>query len=301
MQPLDYFNTTAGLIWVILCMPLGFVLTALGFMIINHIPAAWLCDYNETPSAELLSGKRVSFLPFGIPVSVFASAALVLCRLGFNKGFDIYFCALAVISMLCVMIAAADLKYQIIPDQFTVALGVMTLGLSLYDILRGYKIFHFAWWSPIVGALIGAAAMIVIDLIGMLIYKKEGMGFGDVKLFFAVGILGGFPGTIYVFLIAILSATVFFVIILAVKGRSASAEDETDEQIAANENTEKQDNAEDGKEQDEESGQTDTEVAEKPGGGPYLAFGPYIAAALILYAAFYDTINSLVQMYLDLF
>ena len=118
MQPLSYLQTTGGIVWTAACVLLGFALTWTAFFIINKIPAAWLCDYNETPDAELLSGKRFSYVSTGIPTAIAMAVCLVLCRLQFNKGYDIYFLLLSLIIYIALLIAASDLKYQIIPDQF---------------------------------------------------------------------------------------------------------------------------------------------------------------------------------------
>ncbi len=320
MQPLSYLASPVGIVWVIMCIPLGFALTALGYYIINHVPAKWLCDYNETPSEELLSGKRVKYLPWGIAVSILISACLVLCRLQFNKGYDIYFCLLSLIIFDCLLIAIADIKYKIIPDQFTIFLGIVAAAISVYDIVRGYNILHCAWWSPLAGAGIGAAAMIIIDLIGMIVYKRDGMGFGDVKLFFAGGILTGFPGTITAFIISILTAAVFFVAIIIIskivcRNASESPEpvtqdanegaagqavsEEAVEQLPTESDTEGTDDAQsDEPDLDEENGEEDDGAVDL---GSYLAFGPYIAAALVGYVVLFDLINYLVQLYLNLF
>ncbi|MBR2177017.1 MAG: prepilin peptidase [Clostridia bacterium] len=311
MQPFSYLNTPAGLMWVIVCIPLGVLMTALAYWIINHVPAKWLCDYNETPSEELLTGKRVKFLPTGAVASVIAALCLVLCRLQFNKGYDIYFCLLAVIVFDCLLIAVADIKYQIIPDQFTIALGVLALAVTIYDFARGYHIFHTQWWSPIAGAFIGGAVMLLVDFIGMLLYKRDGMGFGDVKLFFAAGILTGFPGTIYTFLISILAAAVCFVVIILISKLTAGSSENQEENTGLPE--EKQDGEEsslkesttDGSEKsdllaDEAAAEEQTEE-KSVGLGSYLAFGPYIAAAVIAYIAFFDSIYYLVGLYLNLF
>ena len=133
MQPLPYLMTTGGLIWTAACVLIGIVMTWLAYRIINTIPASWLCDYNETPSAELLSGQRVKYVGSGIFVSVCAVVGLVFCRLQFNKGYDIYFAAFALMIMIALMIAVCDLKYTIIPDQFTIALAVIGLLISIYD------------------------------------------------------------------------------------------------------------------------------------------------------------------------
>ncbi len=325
MQPLNYLQTTGGMIWTAACVLLGFVLTALAYLIINRIPAKWLCDYNEEPSAELLSGRRVKYVGWGIVLSIIAAVSLVLCRLQFNKGYDIYFACFVLIIMIALMIAVCDIKYTIIPDQFTIAIAVLGLMISVYDIVRGYGILHTSWWSPLAGAAIGAGGMLLVDFIGMLVYKKDGMGFGDVKLFGAIGLLTGFPGTLYTYAIAFVTATVCFIVIMvlvrilssraakqaaqqeqavppvqddrAESVKEAAASEDTGASPAASEDGTAE--AEDGSAPAESAEGTD-EVAEDKGGS-YLAFGPYIAIALICYIVFYDYIHHIVSLYLGLF
>ena len=313
MQPLSYLQTTGGIIWTAACVLIGFLLTWAAFYIINKIPAAWLCDYNETPSEELLSGKRVNYKSAGIILSFVSAACLVFCRLQFNKGFDIYFIVLSLIIMLALMIAVCDIKYTIIPDQFTVAIGVLGLIISVYDLVRGFGILHTAWWSPIAGAALGAGTMMFIDFIGMIIYKKDGMGFGDVKLFAAIGIVTGFPGTLYAFALSLVTASLCFAVIIIafhIKGRG-SDEDENSEDKAENIQDEKPDRVTDEKADepaeetdevsDNEEAEEDVEEEMYDKGGQYLAFGPYIAISVICYIVFYDFIHHIVNLYIGLF
>lgn len=323
MQPINYLTSPAGIVWTIICVPLGFVLTALAYFIINRIPAKWLCDYDEEPSEELLSGKRVDYLPSGMVISVVMSLCLVLCRLQFNKGYTIYFVVLSLIIFVCLLIAIADFKYQIIPDEFTIAAGVLALGVTVYDLVRGYHIFHFVWWSPVLGAVIGAASMLIINFIGMLVYKRDGMGFGDVKLFLALGILTGFPGTIYTFIISILTATVFFVAIILIskivhkdaeQPEYAATDDISGkeeqspefEKVSTGTETVPSDESEIKKVSADTAAPSDDESKENAqdddiGFGSYLAFGPYIAAAVTVYIVLFDTVQFLAQLYLNLF
>lgn len=279
MSITEYLSTAGGIVWTAACVPLGILLAWLAVFVINKVPAKWLCDYDETPSDELLNEKRVFFKKEGIFMAVVLAAGLVMCRLQFNKGFDIYFIVFALIMFFAVMIGVCDIKYTIIPDQFTAAVGILGGAVGIYDIARGFKILHFAWWSPLLGIAIGGGAMLMIDLIGMLVYKKDGIGFGDVKLFAAVGILTGFPGTIYTFIISLITATICFIIIIAVSKIRFRKNKKAD--------TEPQD----------ENEQEEKEIS----GSSYLAFGPYISAALICYIVLFDTVNYLVNLYLELF
>ncbi len=302
MQPLSYLQTTGGIIWTAACVLIGFLLTWAAFYIINKIPAAWLCDYNETPSEELLSGKRVNYKSAGIILSFVSAACLVFCRLQFNKGFDIYFIVLSLIIMLALMIAVCDIKYTIIPDQFTAAVGVLGIIISVYDLVRGFGILHTAWWSPLAGAAIGAGTMMFIDFIGMIVYKKDGMGFGDVKLFAAIGIMTGFPGTLYTFALSLVIASLCFAVIIIVfhiKGRGSDEDEKTEDE--AEDKPEDMTAEEKNEVSDSEETEEDVEEEMYDKGGQYLAFGPYIAISVICYIVFYDFIHYIVSLYIGLF
>ena len=324
MQPFSYLTTAGGLIWTIACLPLGFILTALGYMVFDKAPASWFCDYGEDPS-EVLGGKKLRYSRSGILVSFIVAVCLAICRLQFNKGYDIYFGVLALFIAAMIFTAVADFKYTIIPDQFTIFIAIVAVVISVYDLARGYNILHSAWWSPIAGAAIGAGVMLFIDLLGMIIYKKTGMGFGDVKLFAAIGILTGFPGTIYTVLIAIVVAAVCFVIILIVSAAVSKSTEETESTEADSEKPQETDKTEDMTEVSKVTGSTEAD-SEKPqetdkteavpksseeaatdevseeesGGGVYLAFGPYIAIAAVVYVILFDIVYNIADMYLDL-
>lgn len=293
MEALAYLGTTNGIIWIIACLPIGFLLIFISYLLFNKFPAKWYCDYDEEPSAELL-GKRVSFKGSGIILSIIIAICLMLCRLQFNKGYDILFTALGISIIILLMITVSDFKYTIIPDQFTVALAVVFLAVVIYDRLRGYNIFSSEWWQPIAGAAIGGGAMLLINAIGVIIYKKEGMGFGDVKLFAAIGILTGFPGTIYTIFISIIIASLGFIVTIIVqKITSNKNSDETTLEEEIDEDNDIDD-------ADKENIESDvTEVEESK--GFYLAFGPYIAIGTIIYICFFNLINNAVSMYLALF
>lgn len=296
--------STGGIIWLAACLPLGIILMAVCYRIFNKVPAGWFCDYGEEPGEELLS-QRVNYKKSGIVLSVVVAVCFGLCRLQFNKGFDIYFFALSLFILAAIMISVADFKYTIIPDQFTIFIAVVGAAVSIYDLARGYNILHSAWWSPIAGAAIGAAVMLLIDFLGMLVYKKTGMGFGDVKLFGAIGILTGFPGTIYTVILAILTAAICFAVILVVSSIRSKREDKSE---VSDELPQKQ---EEHKKQTDETTSTtitkETEESEKAEEteedtkGSYLAFGPYIAIAAIAYVVLFDLIYDLAEMYLSLF
>lgn len=297
MESLAYLGTTEGLIWVAVCLPIAFLLIFTAYFLFNKFPAKWYCDYDEEPSEELL-GRRVSFKGSGIILSIIAAICLMLCRVQFNKGFNILFAILGLSIIILFMITVSDFKYTIIPDQFTAALALVFLAVVVYDRVRNYNIFSSEWWQPLAGAAIGGGAMLLINALGVLIYKKEGMGFGDVKLFAAIGILTGFPGTIYTIFISLIIACIGFIVTLIItKTVSKSSIVEIKENSDNDDDDDNIVNAE-----QSESGSTEeTEQSEEDTKGSYLAFGPYIAIGTIIYICFLDLVNSAADMYLALF
>jgi prepilin signal peptidase PulO-like enzyme (type II secretory pathway) len=86
------------------------------------------------------------------------------------------------------MIVISDLKYQIIPDSGVVMAIVLILARKYFDYFyTGYLDFSFIPASFL-------AALFFYGII--LITRGKGMGFGDVKLAFVLGLLLGWPGTL---------------------------------------------------------------------------------------------------------
>lgn len=162
----------------------------------NRIPAKWLCDYDQEPSREMWD-ERIRKKPWQVVFTlVFIAAALKLMGQGFLYALP------GLLSLwILLQIGIADKKYMIIPDQFVIALAVVSFG---------FIPFHESFISQLLGAFIGGGFILSIGIIGKLIFRKEAMGFGDVKLFAAIGLLCGTKGVILIFLITIFSSAIFF-------------------------------------------------------------------------------------------
>ena len=165
----------------------------------NRLPAEWLCDYGEEPSEELRDRtvQRIKGYPWKLVLS-----GLFICILMHLVVYDWQFCAAAaVFSWAMAMIFAADRKYSIIPDQFVILTAVSAMG---------FIPFHDSFAEQIYGVLAGAGVMLISALLGKLIFRKETLGFGDVKLFAAIGLALGLKGTLAVLVMSsVVSAAVF--------------------------------------------------------------------------------------------
>lgn len=105
----------------------------------------------------------------------------------------------------CGMIVATfiDFEHQIIPDEITY--GGMALGLILSFIfpqLHNAASRLKAVYASGGGLLAGGISIYLTGVIGKLIFKKEAMGGGDVKLLAMIGSFVGFKSIIFIYFLA---------------------------------------------------------------------------------------------------
>ena len=121
-----------------------------------------------------------------------------LCFVFFYLKYDIsysFFMSLILISLLD-LIFISDFKYMIILDSPLVISGILIFilrwiyfGITEAFLYVGYGIIMFLF-------------MLLVGLLGSLIFKREALGGGDIKLAFIVGMAVGIP---YGFIVLILS------------------------------------------------------------------------------------------------
>ena len=128
----------------------------------------------------------------------------------------IYFIGDSITSYLYVIISIAlfiafsiDYRYQLIPDETHIIIFVAGLINFFLNINL--------WWDYILGALIGAGIFYGLGLLALLIFKKEGMGFGDVKLMGAIGFMFGIKYTLVITLVSFFLGAIIGGILLIFK------------------------------------------------------------------------------------
>ena len=131
------------------------------------------------------------------------TAVVVLDRFGVGPTGVIY------LAFLCALIVAStvDLEFQIIPDE--VSLGGLVLGLLLSLAVPSLHGTDSRWLSLSragIGAVVGGGLLYLTGVMGELLFRKESMGGGDVKLLAMAGsLLGWRPVTLTFFLAPILA------------------------------------------------------------------------------------------------
>ncbi|MEG1363706.1 MAG: A24 family peptidase [Clostridia bacterium] len=106
-----------------------------------------------------------------------------------------------------------DYKLQIIPNRLNLTLFEIGLGFVFLYGLSDIAISI----NMILGMFVGAGIFLLITLIGGLIYGKEAMGFGDVKIMGALGLFFGLSNIIVVTLMAFLIGAILSIILLITK------------------------------------------------------------------------------------
>ncbi|MBR0600411.1 prepilin peptidase [Sinanaerobacter chloroacetimidivorans] len=196
-------DTTVMILEIILCVTAGIVAGLSAIYVFNRIPAKWLCDYNEEPEKGMW-GERIKKRPWNAVFTlVFAAASVKMLDQGF-----LYVIAGLLALWLLLQIGMADKLYLIIPDQFIIALAVTALG---------FIPFQPDFLAPLYGALLGGGCLLLMGIVGKILFKKEAMGFGDVKLLAAIGLISGIRGTVFILLITIFLSGFVFGILLILK------------------------------------------------------------------------------------
>lgn len=104
--------------------------------------------------------------------------------------------------MILVVVLISDLKYKIIPDR------IIYPGIVLMFILRIF-IHPLGFSSYIIGALSAGILLFIIAIV-----SRGGMGGGDIKLFFLLGLVLGWQGALLTLLISVFLGTLVGIILL---------------------------------------------------------------------------------------
>ncbi len=136
------------------------------------------------PLVELISGLSLLFLfiYFGLTPLFFIYSFLI--------------CALLVATFV-------DFKERIVPDEIT--LGGLVLGLLLsfiYPSLQGVSSHWTGLFESFLGALVGGGFLYLTGILGKIVFRKESMGGGDVKLLAMVGAFLGWKMVLLTFFIS---------------------------------------------------------------------------------------------------
>ena len=123
-----------------------------------------------------------------------------------------------ILTPMLLSVFVIDYKLQIIPNRLN--LTIFEIGL-IFTFLYGLSNIAISI-NMILGMLVGGGIFLLITLVGGLIYGKEAMGFGDVKLMGALGLYFGMSNIIVITLLAFLIGAILSILLLVSKKRKSS-------------------------------------------------------------------------------
>ena len=123
-----------------------------------------------------------------------------------------------ILTPMLLSVFVIDYKLQIIPNRLN--LTIFEIGL-IFTFLYGLSNIAISI-NMILGMLVRGGIFLLITLVGGLIYGKEAMGFGDVKLMGALGLYFGMSNIIVITLLAFLIGAILSILLLVSKKRKSS-------------------------------------------------------------------------------
>lgn len=126
-----------------------------------------------------------------------------------------------------------DLRYYIIPDQINAFILLVGLGYSGWLLYTGDQ-GAWMWGMPIgvAGAIFGTVCIWAITFLGRLMFGKDAMGHGDIKLARGMGAVLFPVGAGISFALAVVAGAVFGIVTVILRKRSAepAADEEEDDE-----------------------------------------------------------------------
>lgn len=136
-----------------------------------------------------------------------------------------------------VIVIVQDLQTWTIPDEITltgilVGIGVSLLGMFFPE--QGLRVQNPI--ESIDGVALGALLICMMDLIVILLMKKPGMGFGDVKLLSMLGAFLGWRGVLGSLMIGSMVGSIIGFLVIFYYRYIKKIEEETEEETGTNDN-----------------------------------------------------------------
>jgi leader peptidase (prepilin peptidase)/N-methyltransferase len=129
-------------------------------------------------------------------------------RFGLSLSYLIYFAFVAAL----IVITVIDLYHQIIPD----VISLPGIGVGL---LASLIISQITFSNSLLGILVGGGSLFLIATVYQWLFKREGMGGGDVKLLAMIGAFLGWKAVILTIFLGSLIGSITGIILMVSKGK----------------------------------------------------------------------------------
>ena len=198
----------------------------------NLIVPRSACPVCRAPIRALENIPLLSFLILGgkcahcrAPISpryplVEALTGIVSALVAWWFGFGWSALAALVLSWFLLALTFIDIDHQLLPDSLTLPLLWLGLFASLWSAEAGAAALPVDLRSSLIGAMAGYVSLWSVYHLFRLATGKEGMGYGDFKLFAALGAWLGWQMLLPVILIAAAVGAVVGIFLMSLRGHS---------------------------------------------------------------------------------
>jgi len=136
------------------------------------------------------------------------SSLFLVIKFGPSLSYLFYFAFVAAL----IVITVIDLYHQIIPD----AISLPGIGVGL---LASLLIPQITFSNSLIGVLLGGGSLFIVATFYQWLFKREGMGGGDIKLLAMIGAFLGWKAVLLTILLSSLIGSVTGILMMVVKGK----------------------------------------------------------------------------------
>lgn len=139
-------------------------------------------------------------------VETLTAALFLLLSYRFDLSFSFF--AAAIFTTALIILGFIDLSHQVLPDEITVPLFLLSVVYSLFRPGFGLR-------EALLGAIVGSGFLFVVYAGYFWLRKKEGLGIGDITMMLGVGAFLGWRATILTLILASFAGALVGITLLA--------------------------------------------------------------------------------------
>ena len=136
------------------------------------------------------------------------SSLFLIIKFGPSLSYLFYFAFVAAL----IVITVIDLYHQIIPD----VISLPGIGVGL---LASLLIPQITLFNSLIGILLGGGSLFIVATFYQWLFKREGMGGGDIKLLAMIGAFLGWKAVLFTILLSSLIGSVTGILMMVIKGK----------------------------------------------------------------------------------
>ncbi len=155
-------------------------------------------------------------IPFRYPMVEILAGLLSVAAL-YHFGITLGGLEALFLSLIFIAIFFIDLEFTVIPDVFTLPGVIIGFGLSFFP--GGFV----NWSQSLIGLLVGGGSFFLVGMLGEFLFKKEALGFGDVKFAAMLGAFLGWQNLILVLILASFLGSVVGIAMIYFSGKKGKS------------------------------------------------------------------------------